>query len=159
MQQHKPWIGTIGLALSIMVSPASGLPAGAPPVPCHLIQLGSTPAEGFGAPWNVFPPGELLLKAFCTLSEITIAVGSPAASSYVWNEARVWTGAAWTVVPLSCQGRTMGSWCLGEARAILPWPVTYYAAFTCQQVERQWKCGCRDRGCAQPLWQVQHIRR
>lgn len=125
---------------------------------CHAFTSGSTIPSGFGVPWNVFNPSELLLKAFCTDSSITAEV-SPA--TYVYKQGYAWTGSIWRRTNLTCTNGALVSnaWCPNSASANIRANATHYIAYTCQRINNEWKCGCRDSQCDQSYWQLQKIRR
>jgi pimeloyl-ACP methyl ester carboxylesterase len=123
---------------------------------CDTLHSGDSVAAGFGVPWNVFDPNQLLLKAFCSSSSAIADVGP---TTYVYNQGYAWTGSTWQGVNFTCTNGALVSnaWCPNSASAPLPNNSTYYAAYTCNFVNNQWKCGCRDQACATPMWQLQKI--
>ena len=124
---------------------------------CDILNSGDPVLVGYGASWDVFNPTHLLLKAYCFASAISAQV-SPA--MYVYSQGYAWTG-GWTPVTFSCTGGALVSnaWCPNSAAAPLPNTAIYYAAYTCQWRDNQWKCGCRDQACTTGYWQLQQIRR
>ena len=125
--------------------------------PCHLYSGGSTVPDGWGVPWDVFNPTQLLLKAFCTNSSITAEIGP---ATYVYNQGYAWIG-DWTPVTFSCTGGALVSnaWCPNSASANLPNSSIYYFAYTCNWNGTKWNCGCRDTACTTNYWQLQSIGR
>ena len=126
--------------------------------PCHTFTSGSTIQQGFGVPWDVFNPSQLLLKAFCTGSSVTADVG-PAA--YVYNQGYAYANNQWYQTTYTCTGGQIvqNSWCPNSAQGVLQNNSTWYVAYTCTWTGSAWKCGCRDQACSQNLWQLQQIQR
>lgn len=129
--------------------------------PCHLYTATPPPSSfpaGYGVPWNVFNPSELLIKAFCTDSSITAEV-SPATYIYKWGY--TWMGSRWRRINFTCTNGALVSnaWCPNSASANIRADATNYVAYTCQRINNEWKCGCRDSQCDQSDWQLQRIRR
>ena len=125
---------------------------------CNLYTAGSTIPDGFGVPWNVFNPTQLLLKASCTSSSVTADIGP---ATYVYHQGYSWDGTKWTQLAFTCTGGAKVSqvWCPNTAEAPLPTNTTFYAAYTCNFVNNAWKCGCRDQACTTNYWQLQKIQR
>jgi hypothetical protein len=129
-------------------------------IDCHLYSVGSTVPDGFGVPWDVFDPKTLLLKAFCTNSSEIADIGP---ATYVYNQGYAWDGTQWNQVTFTCTGGALVSnaWCPNTAQGSLPSNTKYYVGYTCQWLAQnnKWYCGCRDKTCAQNLWQLQQIQR
>jgi hypothetical protein len=125
---------------------------------CNLYTVGSTIPSGFGVPWNVFDPTQLLLKASCTSSSVTADVGP---ATYVYNQGFAFVNNQWQQTRFSCTGDALVSntWCPNSASATLPNNSTFYVAYTCNWTGTKWNCGCRELACTQNLWQLQKIQR
>lgn len=115
---------------------------------------------GFGVPWNVFDPTQILLKASCTSASATVVNVGPGSNTLItYNQGYQWNAAKnqWDSFPFSCDAALVnGSWCPGNATATLI-SSSPYIAYTCNWTGTQWQCGCRDKTCAENLWQVQEI--
>jgi hypothetical protein len=127
---------------------------------CHTFTSDSAPRPfyaGFGVPWNVLDPTQLLLTAFCTSSSVTADIGP---ATYVYNQGYGWVNSQWQQVTLTCTGGAIvqNAWCPNSASATLPNFSTYYIAYTCTWMNNKWYCGCADTNCAQHFWQLQKIR-
>ena len=127
-------------------------PAG---TPCHGYQNGSTIPSGFGMPWDLFNPTTLLLKVFCG-SQKTAQMGP---ATYIYHQGYAWNGTQWIQQNFTCTGgaKVSNAWCPTSAQVTLPANTTFYAAYTCQYMNNQWKCGCRDTACTTNYWQLQKI--
>jgi hypothetical protein len=82
---------------------------------CHTFTSVSAPTPfnaGFGVPWNVLNPTQLLLKAFCTSSSVIADVGP---TTYVYNQGYGWVNSAWQQTTFTCTGGALVSnaWCPG----------------------------------------------
>jgi hypothetical protein len=127
--------------------------------PCHTFTSVSAPTPfyaGYGVPWNVSNPNQLLLKAFCTSSSVTADVGP---ATYVWHQGYAWDGSQWNPTNFTCTGGALVSdvWCPNTAEATLPANTAYYVAYTCNWTGTKWMCGCADTTCSQGFWQLQGI--
>ena len=151
--------GGIDFLVFISLLLASVTQAAAQPGPCHLYTASSAPTPfyaGYGVPWDVLNPNQLLLKAFCTGSSITADIG-PAA--YVYNQGYAYANNQWYQTTYTCTGGPIAqnSWCPQSAQATLQNNSTWYVAYTCNWNGTKWYCGCRDQACSQNLWQLQKI--
>lgn len=129
---------------------------------CATFSSGSTIPSGFGVPWDVFNTSVVLLQASCNFVSIPLALTATAKvgpAMYVYNQGYAFVNNQWQQITFSCTGGTLVSnaWCPNSASVPLPNNSTYYAAYTCNFVNNQWKCGCRDQACTQNLWQLQKI--
>jgi murein DD-endopeptidase MepM/ murein hydrolase activator NlpD len=125
---------------------------------CHTFTSSSTIPQGFGVPWNVFDPTQLLLRASCTSSSVTADVGP---ATYIYNQGYAFVNNQWQGVTFNCTGGQLVSnaWCPQSAQGTLPNTATQYLAFTCNWTGTKWNCGCRDQQCSQSFWQLQGIQR
>jgi hypothetical protein len=152
--------GGIGFLVLISLLLVSVTQVAAQSVPCHLYTYASTATDpspfpsGFGVPWNVFSPSELLLQAACTNTGITAPIGP---ATYVYHQGYTWDGSNWQLLQLTCTGgaKVSNAWCPNTAQGTLPASASYYVAYTCNWINSRWYCGCRDTVCTQNLWQLQ----
>lgn len=131
-------------------------------IECSQLSKSTSIPSGYGTPYNFFTPQkELLLRVVCETSGEVFYVGSGGTNQYMYKDAYEWRN-GWQKVTLS--GSTpSGDWFIGSASVSLPplplgMPASsggYVAAYVCQNVSDQWKCGCRDASCTQKYWQVQ----
>jgi pimeloyl-ACP methyl ester carboxylesterase len=125
--------------------------------PCHTFTSSSSVPTGWGVPWDVFSPTQLLLRAYCTESSEIADVGP---ATYIWHQGYALIGTVWQLFDLTCTGGAkVATWCPNSAAATLPNTAIYYAAYTCNYVNNTWKCGCRDQVCTTQTWQLQQIQR
>jgi hypothetical protein len=127
-------------------------------VPCHLYYPGTAIPEGFGVPWDVFNPSDLLLKAFCTTSSVTADVGPGSSTRIIHTQGYQLNTATnqWEPFTYNCDAPLMsGGWCPGNATANLNPIRPSFLAHTCSWVNNAWQCGCRDQACTQHFWQLQ----
>jgi hypothetical protein len=125
---------------------------------CDTLNSNDSVKAGFGVPWNVFNPNQLVLKAFCTSSSVTADI-SPA--TYVYNQGYAFANNQWYQTAYTCTGGQIvqNSWYPQSAQGILPNNSTFYVAYTCNWTGTKWNCGCADTTCSQGFWQLQGIQR
>ena len=123
---------------------------------CSTLTPGTVIGQGFGTPWNVFNVGEMLIKAFCTATQITAQLGP---STYIYHQGYGWTNNQWVQTTFTCtQGsKVSNAWCPTQAQGTLPQNSSYYVGYTCNWTGSTWRCGCADTQCAQNFWQLQKI--
>lgn len=167
-------------ALAFFVTAAPSSVAGAPSYPSlpslpGCTQLVSDVPQGFGAPANFFSDRELLLTADCNTDSFQPAVVSARGFAgaelplavyrvgYVWNGQR-WSSFNYGSMQDSSRARDSGGlWINGSAvgpRLEYNGPApesTYFLGYACQWFDSKWKCGCEDRGCTSPGWQLQEV--
>lgn len=88
---------------------------------------------------------------------------SLAPQQIVYNTGYKWVGSQNQWVPFTLTGTPMSGsniWLTGNASASIPssqiGPNTnFVVAYTCTNVNGQWKCGCKDSTCATNNWQLQ----
>jgi len=141
--------------LAVLVVPAAHAAT------CNQLSSADSVPNGYGASYNVFKPGELLVSVLCTdTNKIHITAGNNDQNTYVYNKGYRYENGAWKQYTLSCGAgeAVSGAWCVGNASASLNTPATgqnYLVAYTCQYRNSAWKCGCSDTTCATPKWQLQ----
>jgi hypothetical protein len=139
--------------------------AASQPTECHIYDAQQPVREGWGAAYDVFSAEqEVLLKAFCTPNETQITVGNNNPDTYVYHLGGQWINPQ--VQPqaqqlaLQCSGeKQWGAWCVGEATGVISAQIEYFAAYICRKIDGSWKCGCRDKQCAEAFWQLQKVER
>jgi murein DD-endopeptidase MepM/ murein hydrolase activator NlpD len=137
--------------------------------PCHMI-TSSTPLssipQGFGVPWNVSNPSELIIQAFCSASSVSITLGNQNPLQYIYNAGYLYKQGSTNWTPInytSTEALISGAWYPKTANTIIPMTSaelanpSYVLGYVCTWTGTQWKCGCRDDACAQSYWQVQGI--
>ena len=129
---------------------------GTPGSSCATLLLGSTIPQGFGTPWNVFNPSELLFKASCNGPQTTANLGP---STYIYYQGYALVNSQWQQISFTCTGGSLvaNAWCPTSAQGTLPANATYYMGYTCNLTGTKWNCGCADTACAQSFWQLQKI--
>jgi hypothetical protein len=155
--QLRQRLGSTGFLVLISLLLASVTQAAAQPGPCHLYTSGSAPTPfyaGYGVPWNVLKPSELLLQAWCTDTDTTAYIGP---ATYISHQGYVWDGSNWQILQLTCTGgaKVSNAWCPNTAQGALPANASYYIAYSCNSTGSAWKCGCRDQACTESFWQLQ----
>ena len=128
---------------------------------CHTLDAQQPVREGWGAAYDVFSAEqEVLLKASCTPDETHITVGNNDEHTYIYHLGYQRLNEQWEQIDLQCSGEKQGgAWCVGEATGVISAQSPYFTAYTCRFVDNSWKCGCRDKQCAQPFWQLQQVER
>ena len=114
---------------------------------------------------SIFSDAELMSLDACDSESIDITVGSEDPyiythiNGYVWNEENV--GGDWHRLAYKCEGELIGGWCTGEAKAKIKEPKeesTYIAlSYSCEYLEENWKCGCKDEACETQEWNAINI--
>jgi hypothetical protein len=132
--------------------------------PCDLFTAGYTIPQGFGVPWNVFNPIELVLQTFCSATGVTAQIQKPSSIQYHYTyiQGHQWNSniSQWTPFTYQCDSQVLsGAWCTTDASASLNPAYPYFIAFTCSWINDTWKCGCRDQTCTTGYWQLQQFQR
>lgn len=129
---------------------------------CHYLNFSGSLLEGYGVPYDVFAGEDTMLyEVFCRDDSALVRAGDGEPTTYIYNRGYVWKNGGWQPVTFSPQGRTSGSWLVGEAEATIPFAPElldtrqYLVGYICQYMNRDWKCGCKDRSCSQGTWQLQ----
>ncbi len=134
---------------------------------CQTFWADSELVSGFGSSFSFFSAGNPpLFTVMCgtgaqaTEAQVQVSTQvSPAIWTY--NRGFVWNSGKWEQKTVSC-ANTKNGWCVGEARMNidnLSASSEYFVAmYTCQKIGRQWKCGCRDKICANSYWQLQSFK-
>jgi hypothetical protein len=131
---------------------------------CHTFTFGSTIPEGFGVPWNVSNPTELVFQTFCSAPGVAAQIHKPSSiqyhytyiTGYQWNSSID----QWSPFTYQCsQSLVANAWCPGNATATLNPSYPFFIGYTCGLVNGAWKCGCRDPACSQSFWQLQQFQR
>ena len=125
-----------------------------------------TPA-GYGSAVDVAgDSGAMLLDVLCDeeSGDFTVEVGDVAAETYVYPTGYQWDAETESWEPIELQSlydEYVGDWIVGEAFADIAVGVEdmgtpqFVAAYTCQLVDDEWKCGCTDAACLDRGWQLQ----
>ncbi len=114
----------------------------------------------FGVPFNLFDAAKkVLIRVFCKGEAARMEVGREQSGIYIYSSAYVWGGNDWKHISLT-GADTVGDWIIGKAEAQLPDSLSqneteYVVAYMCQREDDTWKCGCRDKICAENLWNLQ----
>ena len=121
--------------------------------------FGNTVPQGFGVPWNVFSSQH---ENIISSSNGMIT----AQADYVYKYGYVWDGSQWTRFEFP-QQKVSNNWVAREASFdvnSLGLTAGEYSvvAYTCQYVNKEWKCGCRTSQCRNGvdggMWQLQKVR-
>jgi len=126
------------------------------------------PAHGYGAPYDVLSANEMLMRATCSSSSVTIDLGRGDANQYIYNTGYSYHQgqSGWTPVSYtSTESLIAGAWYPKTANVAMSMTVTeqtqdnYILGYLCTWNGTQWKCGCRDAACTQSYWQIQSFKR
>jgi hypothetical protein len=150
----------------------SSSPVPTPPpgsVSCHQYFPGSIIPSGYGVPWDTISGlNELLIKATCNASSVTIDMGKGDPLQYIYRTSYYdHSGlASWTPVTMtSTEALTVSNWYAKTATTNLSLDSTqqaqdtYALGYICTWTGTSWKCGCRDAACTQSYCQIQSFRR
>ncbi len=156
------WVVLLLVLLASVPDPSLAFAMPDSTVPCHTIRTSADlVSKKYGSPVNFFGTTQeaLLIEVFCSIdgSSRRVKVGDGAQTTYVYKYGYHKVGGVRTRIAFS--GATpVGSWFVGSAEAKLPEsPETQGSvyAYMCQLVQGAWKCGCSDRTCVTPKWQMQ----
>ena len=126
-----------------------------------LLDSASAVPNGFGAPFDVFAPDDLLLAATCGNDVARLEVGKGDPDQIIYRYGYELVNGQWQRLDLTGNVLLGGLWWRGSASADRPWTATQqgqtnvFLAYVCTSTGSEWKCGCRDATCAQSFWQVQ----
>ena len=146
-------------------------PVPTPPgsVACHQYVPASSIPSGYGVPWDTQSGmNELLIKATCNTTNVTLDMGKGDQNQYVYNTGYYYRSglANWTEFLLtSTEPLISSNWYPKTATINLSLDSTqqaqdtYALGYLCSWNGTQWKCGCRDAACTQSYWQIQNFRR
>jgi len=150
-------------------SPSPSLsPTPSAPISCHQYTPASTLPTGYGAPYDVLSANEMLMRATCSSSSVTIDLGRGDANQYIYNTGYSYHQgqSGWTPVSYtSTESLIAGAWYPKTANVAMSMTVTeqtqdnYILGYLCTWNGTQWKCGCRDAACTQSYWQIQSFKR
>ena len=136
---------------------------------CHLYTITSTIPSGFGVPWDVLSPAQdMLLKATCDASSVSVSLGSGNPMQYIYNTGyRFKTGqTSWSPISYtSTETLVSNAWYPKTANITLSMTATelqntsYVLGYLCSWTGSAWKCGCRDSACTQSCWQIQSFKK
>lgn len=149
---------TEGSAFDDVAAP-NATSSGGTPTQCNAYLSNSTPITGFGTSYNLFSAAkELLLDASCSQSNFTLTAGNGENTTYIYETGYSWDGTSWSPFQFSGAKRN-GVWFAEQAATTLQYQgsETYVVGYVCLYVNNEWKCGCQNRACAQPSWQVQVV--
>jgi pectate lyase len=123
-------------------------------------QIGNTPS-GFGSVRNFFGGGSMT-SVDCSGDEVTISA-SMGQNQIVYRGGFYLDGSSWRQMRFE-GGRALSDnpayrpWASGESAAtITPSSVRgngYYIFFACTWANQKWNCGCANRQCSKPMWQI-----
>lgn len=126
-------------------------------------QLNSTKPvpDGFGASYDLILPGySSLIKVDCAAPSAKVVVGNGASTQYVYKKGYYYRNNAWQ--EFTFDNAVAGNdWIIGTANLSLTLTeaektgTNYIVAYICTWTGDQWKCGCRDKACANNFWQLQ----
>ncbi len=129
---------------------------------CSLISDPFGIPDGYGPPFNMLSSAqEPVLTVSCDPGNIRATAGSSTAQTFVYNKGFVYAGGSWQSISFSGMNATGNpGWLSGKANSSLLPEATggagnFVIAFVCQYVENSWKCGCRDKACANSFWTLQ----
>ncbi len=151
------------LSLAVTLSWGSAAGGGsAQAAPClNLLTSATPPAAGYGAAFDAFATGGVLLVAGsdCAGGVAKVAVGSGSSDQYVFKTAYYRDGDAWRELPLEGGPLVGGAWYKGSAVGSIPLGPAPRAVlgYVCQRRAGVWKCGCSDAACREQRWQMQLI--
>ncbi len=130
-----------------------------------------TPPSGFGSAMYMFSSSrELMLKSLCEQRNQfggwpSFVVVRPSPEEYtfvVYQQGYFWSGTQWLPFVFSPDTGSvvLGNYIVGGAHADFSHDNAtrkprFWVAYTCSKVSDAWKCGCRDKTCAQSYWQLQ----
>lgn len=126
-------------------------------------QLDSTKAipAGFGASYDLILPGYTsLIKTDCSASSLSLEVGNNQSTQYIYKRGYYYRNGAWESFNFSNATAT-SDWIIGTANASIVLSeaerlgTNYVVAYICTWTGSEWKCGCRDKACANNFWQLQ----
>jgi hypothetical protein len=124
--------------------------------------IGSAP-NGFGSAEDFFGSGNRLMTSVdCSGDEVTISA-SMGQNQIVYRGGYYLDGSNWREMRFT-GGRALSAnaayapWASGESAAtVTPTSVRengYYIFFACTYANDKWNCGCADKQCATPMWQI-----
>ena len=131
---------------------------------CHKITYDNMPkTPDYAPPYSVLTTThELFVKIFCPSTghpTATVGVGNPL--HYIYQYGYTLQNNTWRKVTLTGTELFGNAWYQGTATTILPQTHTdlatdqYFLSYLCAWTGSQWKCGCSDRTCATPHWNLQ----
>ncbi len=130
-------------------------------VPCHTITSPTTVISSkYGSPINFFGafPTPLLTVSCVSDGSMVFTAGDAGADTYIYKYAYHKVQGKWQKITFT-GGKLEGVWYRGTAEAVLSNPTTggdgSVLAYMCQKVAGAWKCGCADKVCARPKWEIQ----
>jgi hypothetical protein len=116
--------------------------------------------QGYGVPYSVLSQAPtLLIQITCEGTKATVTAGSGSEFEYVYQYGYDWRG-AWQQISFS-GNKKEGPWLIGSASATLTRSAAdmaqnnFMVAYVCTWTGSEWKCGCNNRACAEPSWQLQ----
>lgn len=159
-------VGTVG---------TSGVTGGPAPIRQCYPQYTSASAipSRYGAAFNLFNGGhEIILNTTCTDvgTAVDVTGGSAVGTQYVFKTGYRWNGTGWVAVTFTGTASAADpNWLIAPATVSIPkdqlgiysgGTANFIAAYTCQVVASQMKCGCFDVACADASanrWQLQRF--
>lgn len=134
---------------------------------CQGFQSDSVLPSGFGSPFSFFVTDNMpLFTVMCDTSQQSVSAEVQISSQiipviYTYKQGFAWNSGKWEQKTVSC-ANTKNGWCVGEAKMsvdnLSAGSEYFVAMYTCQKIGRQWKCGCRDKICANSYWQLQSFK-
>jgi hypothetical protein len=130
------------------------------PIVCHTIYGTGVVPSKFASPVNFFSlVQEPLITAGCQgRKSVLIEVGNGDNTQYIYKYGYRKVDGVWKKITYSGT-RTVGAWVVGKAtvqvEGVQEGIVGEVIAYICQKVGNSWKCGCTDKVCSAPKWQLQ----
>jgi len=129
-------------------------------ITCHTVTTPDATPSTYGSPLNFFSgANELLISVTCEGSDaVHIEVGSGAPTQYIYMYGYRKVDGKWTRTTFT--GSTVtGTWIIGKGgvtvEGIQSGETGQILAYICQNIQNTWKCGCSDKTCLTPKWQLQ----
>lgn len=130
------------------------------PVVCQTIFGTGIVSSKYASPINFFSVvQEPLITAQCVgRKSVLIEVGTGENTQYIYKYGYRKVDGAWKKITYA-GAQTIGAWIVGSATAqvegVQEGEVGEVIAYICQKVGSSWKCGCADKACSAPKWQLQ----
>ena len=130
---------------------------------CHVYGASGRAPQGFGLAYNPNTM-KLILKASCDDAGVTL-MSVPGRTGLTYKYGYYYDDDKWNRYEYTNDGRVRGTrWFEGTSSYELdmtiaePGETLYFVTFTCDWDGRNWHCGCTDKACDDPHWQVQQVK-
>lgn len=156
-------IPNIGFAQALSLNALSGFTSPSMttiPIFCHTVFAEGVVSPKFASPVNFFSDvKETLITALCMEREsVLIQAGTGDNTQYIYKYGYRKVDGVWKKITYSGP-KTIGAWVVGKAtvqlEGVKEGETGEVIAYICQKVANTWKCGCSDKACSAPKWQLQ----